>query len=68
MGVRINTLLVGTSIRTRSQAPGEPGWLTADEVGEYAAWLSCEDSAEIHGQTVRFRDRSQLPDRRGRGV
>jgi 3-oxoacyl-[acyl-carrier protein] reductase len=64
-GVRINTLLVATPIRTRSHAEGEPGWLTADEVGEYAAWLSSDAAAELHGQTVRFKDRGQLPGRSG---
>lgn len=64
-GVRINTLLVATPIRTRSHAQGEPGWLSADEVGEYAAWLSSDAAAELHGQTVRFEDRGQLPGRAG---
>lgn len=50
--VRINGLYLGPVI-TRSRPKGPPEWLTADEVGDYAAWLATEAAADIRGQLLR---------------
>ncbi len=58
--VRINTLLLNTPILTRSRPQGEPGWLTADEAGIYAAYLASDRGADVRGKTIRLYQRAQL--------
>lgn len=58
--VRINALVLGTPIITRSRPEGPDGWLTADEAGRYAAYLASDEAAKVSGETVVFSDRSQL--------
>ena len=58
--VRINTLMVCNYVASRSRLQPHPEWLTADEVGAYAAYLASEAAAELHGETIRFKDRAQL--------
>jgi NAD(P)-dependent dehydrogenase (short-subunit alcohol dehydrogenase family) len=57
--VRVNALVLGTPIVSRSRPEGDADWLTADEVGRYAAWLISGESAE-RGEILRFNCRSQL--------
>jgi NAD(P)-dependent dehydrogenase (short-subunit alcohol dehydrogenase family) len=59
--VRINALVVGTPVVSRSRPDGEPEWLTADEVGQYVTWLVSERST-MRGQIIRLNSRSQLVD------
>lgn len=58
--VRINALVLGTPIITRSRPEGQPDWLTAEEAGEYAAYLASDAASNIHGETVIFQDRTEL--------
>ena len=59
--VRVNALVLGTPILSRSRPDGDTDWLTAGEVGEYVAWL-VSDRSTTRGQIVRFNSRSQLLD------
>ncbi|MFW5747994.1 MAG: SDR family oxidoreductase [Chloroflexota bacterium] len=58
--VRVNTLLLATPVITRSRTSGPANWLTADAAGEYAVYLASRAAADVHGETIHFRDREQL--------
>lgn len=58
--VRINTLLLATPIITRSRPTGEAHWLTAEDVGSYAAYLVSEQAAHLRGATIRATSRDQV--------
>jgi NAD(P)-dependent dehydrogenase (short-subunit alcohol dehydrogenase family) len=58
--VRLYSLVVNTPIITRSRPQGRAGWLTADDVGKYAAFLASPDGAGLRGQTVLLNNRSQV--------
>ena len=59
--VRVNTLILGTPIISRSRPDGDTDWLTAEDVGQYVAWL-VSDRSTTRGPIVRFNSRSQLTD------
>jgi hypothetical protein len=61
--IRINALVLGTPIVSRSRPDGDADWLTSEEVGQYVAWLVSDRSA-MRGQIIRFNSRSQLTDLR----
>ena len=49
-GVRINEVIANTLVNTRaSQDKAEPSWLTADEIGEYIAWLASDEGRVANG-------------------
>lgn len=49
-GVRINEVIANSPVNTRaSKDKAEPSWLTADEIGEYIAWLASEDGKVANG-------------------
>lgn len=56
--VRINSLVIGTPVISRSRPRGRPGWLTADEVGAYQAWLCSDAARDVDGQRLVF-DRAE---------
>lgn len=49
--VRVNALYLGPLI-TRDRPEGKPEWLTAGEVGAYAAHLASDDAAMVSGSVV----------------
>ncbi len=57
-GVRVNSLVLATSIATRSRRAPRPEWLTADDVGAYCVHLA---GSEREGEMVVLEDRNQLP-------
>jgi len=59
--IRVNSLVLGTPIVTRTRPDGEPDWLTVEEVGQYVTWL-ISDRSKARGQIIRFNSRSQLTD------
>ncbi len=61
--VRINALVLGTPVVSRSRPDGDADWLTSEEVGQYVAWLVSERS-NARGQIIRFNSRAQLADLR----
>ncbi len=50
--VRVNALYLAP-VLTRNRPTGPAGWLTADEVGAYAAWLAGDAGTGVRGQIVR---------------
>ncbi len=61
--IRINALVLGTPIVSRSRPDGDADWLTSEEVGQYVSWL-VSDRSTTRGQIIRFNSRSQLTDLR----
>lgn len=61
--VRINTIVIGTPVVTRSRKKIQPAWLTAEEIGRYAAYLASDDGRHVNGESIRLNDRSQIPGR-----
>ena len=57
--IRINALVLGTPIVSRIKPDGDTDWLTAEEVGQYVAWLVSSRST-TRGQIIRFNSRAQL--------
>lgn len=57
--VRVNALYLAP-VLTRNRPTGPAGWLSAEEVGAYAAWLAGDSGAAVRGQVVR-------PDKNGPG-
>ncbi|MGH3319611.1 MAG: SDR family oxidoreductase [Streptosporangiaceae bacterium] len=49
--VRLNALYLGP-LRTRARPDGDPTWLSADEVGAYAAYLASGEGAMVSGSVV----------------
>jgi 3-oxoacyl-[acyl-carrier protein] reductase len=58
--VRVNSIIIGTPVVTRSRKKVQPAWLTADEVGRYTAYLLSDDSAGVNGESIRLKERSQV--------
>lgn len=52
--VRVNTLILGFIV-SRSRPTGRPEWLTADEVGVFAARLA---RSQVRGQLIRLDDKA----------
>jgi NAD(P)-dependent dehydrogenase (short-subunit alcohol dehydrogenase family) len=54
-GIRINEVVLHSPIATRER-PGDehPEWLTADEVGQYTAWLASDEASMVSGSIIRL--------------
>ena len=49
-GVRVNQLIVNSLVNTRaSQDKAQPDWITADEIGNYIAWLASDEGKVANG-------------------
>ncbi len=59
--VRINTLVLATPIVTRYRQHASANWLTADNVGLYATYLTSKLAEKVNGQTIIFESPFQLP-------
>lgn len=60
--VRINTLLLGTPVVTRSRRQFSSDWITADDVGSYAVFLASKAGGQIRGQTIVLESSKQVSD------
>lgn len=60
--VRVNALVLGP-IMTRARSRGRPEWLSAGDVGEFAAELA---RSGVRGEVISLMDRSELASARGR--
>ena len=48
--VRINEVVVNSLVNTRdSQNRAKPDWITADEIGDYIAWLASDEGKVVNG-------------------
>ena len=49
-GIRINQVIANSLVNTRSsQDRAKQSWLTADEIGDYVAWLASDEGAVANG-------------------
>ena len=49
-GVRINQIIVNSLVNTRaSKDKAQPDWITADEIGDYIAWLASDEGKVVNG-------------------
>ena len=49
-GVRINQVIVNSLVNTRaSRSQAQPDWVTADEIGDYIAWLTSDEGKVVNG-------------------
>ena len=49
-GIRVNQLIVNSLVNTRdSQDKAQPDWITADEIGDYIAWLASDEGKVANG-------------------
>ena len=49
-GVRINQIIINSLVNTRaSQDKAQPDWVTADEIGDYIAWLASDEGKAVNG-------------------
>lgn len=57
-GIRINEVILHSMIATRER-PGDehPEWITADEVGQYTAWLASDEASMVSGSIIRLYQR-----------
>jgi len=59
-GVRINEVIVHSLVATRSTAEqNQPEWITADEIGEYTAWLASDEAHMVSGSIIRLYEQSR---------
>lgn len=62
-GVRINEVIINSFVATRSTAGNnQPEWITADEIGEYTAWLASDEAHMVNGSIIRLYEQThRLP-------
>lgn len=58
-GVRINEVIAYGYVATRSRA-GLPGAVTADEIGEFTAWLVSDEAYMVSGSILRLYERPPM--------
>ncbi len=56
-GVRINEVILNSYILTRERdGEGHPEWITADEVGQYTAWLASDEARMVSGTIIQLNE------------
>jgi len=56
-GVRINEVILNSYILTRERdGEGHPEWITADEVGQYTAWLASDEASMVSGTIIQLNE------------
>ncbi|MBD1848018.1 SDR family oxidoreductase [Cyanobacteria bacterium FACHB-63] len=59
--VRINEVILNSYILTRERdGEGHPEWITADEVGQYMAWLASDEARIVSGTIIQLNEHSEL--------
>lgn len=59
-GVRINEVIIHSWVATRAtQGQAKPEWITADEIGEYTAWLASEEAHMVSGSIIRLYEQTR---------
>jgi len=57
-GVRINEVVVHSWVSTRtSKQNAKPEWITADEIGEFTAYLASDEASMVNGSILRLYER-----------
>lgn len=58
-GVRINELLINSRVLTRSIAEhGQPEWITAQEIGEFTAYLASQEGSMVNGSILHLNQKA----------
>jgi 3-oxoacyl-[acyl-carrier protein] reductase len=58
-GVRINEVILNSYIVTRERdGEGHSEWITADEVGQYTAWLASDEASMVSGTIIQLNEHS----------
>jgi 3-oxoacyl-[acyl-carrier protein] reductase len=67
-GVRVNQLLITSVVATRARRHTESEWITAEEVGEVAAWIASPAGAMVAGSIMPLGPRPRRHDREARST
>lgn len=59
--LRVNTLLVTSLVETRARARNAHTGVSAQNIGDYLAYLASAHGADIRGQTIEFGSREAMP-------
>lgn len=59
--VRINEVIIHSWVETRaSQDRSQPTWITADDIGEFSAWLACDAASMVNGSLLRLYEKPKI--------
>lgn len=59
-GVRINEVVIHSMVATRAtQGQAQPQWITADEIGEYTAWLASDEAHMVSGSIIQLYEQTR---------
>ncbi len=59
-GVRINEVVIHSLVATRvNQGQSKSEWITADEIGEYVAWLVSDEAHMVNGNIMRLNEQTR---------
>lgn len=59
-GVRINEVVINSLVNTRdSKDQAKPEWITADEIGDYVAWLASDEANMVSGSVPYLQEQSR---------
>ncbi len=60
-GVRINEVVIHSWVATRtSQERSQPSWITADDIGEFTAWLASDEAQMVNGSILRLYEKPSV--------
>ena len=58
--IRINEVMINSMVNTRnSKDKAEPKWITADEIGDYVAWLVSDEAAMMRSSVPHLQEQSR---------
>lgn len=59
--VRINEVIIHSWVATRaSQENSQPTWITADDIGEFTAWLASDAASMVNGSILRLYEKPSV--------
>lgn len=59
-GVRINEVMVNSLVNTRaSKESAKPEWITADEIGDYVAWLASDEAHMVNSSVPYLQEQNR---------
>ncbi|KST66177.1 SDR family NAD(P)-dependent oxidoreductase [Mastigocoleus testarum] len=58
-GVRINEVMINSLVNTRATKEAKPEWITADEIGDYVAWLASDEAHMVRSSVPYLQEQSR---------
>lgn len=58
-GVRINEVMINSLVNTRATEEAKPEWITADEIGDYVAWLASDEAHMVRSSVPYLQEQSR---------